>query len=210
MAFRPQNGILISSLILVFLLSVTGVSHAVLSMNEVQYLFEQEKGLLWKEATSQEKKDFIRDVQGREEFQEGPFKEKKRELKERSGTVEMSTVSEKRKKKAPYEVRSSFEAETGIEWSDATEEEQEDFWREYKIEEKKLREKEKLYLKKQKLLEKKRKTALQLKKQEIKLKRKLRDQEEKLRRAEIKRKRVEDKRKAEEKKTGVGSLSPKV
>ena len=199
MVFKAQNTVLIFSLILFFSLGAVGVSHAVLSMNEVQYLFEQEKGQLWKEATAQEKKDFIRDIRGREEFQEGQFKGKKKKPNEDAGIVDMTTISENKKERAPYEVRSSFEAQTGIEWGDATEIEQRDFWKEYKLEEKKLKQEKKLYTREQKRLEKQRNRELNLKKKEIRLKKKLREREEALKSAELKRKRKEEKRKAKEK-----------
>lgn len=199
MVFKFQYGILISSLILTFLLGATGVSHAVLSMNEVQYLFAQEKGQSWKDATSQEKKAFIRDVRGREEYQEGQFKEKKKKRGSFQGD-ETSTALEKRKKKAPYKVRTSFKNKTGTKWDDATEEEQKIFWQEYKNEEKRLKQEEKLYRQEQKRLEQQRKAEFKQKKQEMKRKKQLKDQEEKAKRAEIKRKRAEERRRAETKK----------
>ena len=200
MAFKFYHRILVCSLILVFLLSMTGVSHAVLSMNEVQYLFEREKGQLWKDATSEERRDFVRDVRGREEFQEGELKGKKKELKAGSGIDKRFTALEDIKEKAPYQVRSGFEIETGIEWDDATEKEQNAFWKKYKFEEKKQKQEEKLYSRKKRNEERQRKREVNLKKRQRAREKKLRDQEEKVRRKKIRRKREADKKIAEKKK----------
>ena len=198
MVFKSQNGVLIGSLILVFLLGMAGVSHAGLNMNEVQYLFEKENGLSWEDATSEERKTFIRDVNGREEYQEGQFNGRKEEVEERTEDVKKSTVFDGRKKITPFDVRASFEVETGREWDDATEEEQKVFWREFKIDEKKLKQDEKAYLKKKELEEQQQRRDYKLKKQALKLKKKQRAQKEKLRRQEIRRKRIFNKQEAKE------------
>ena len=200
MAFKSKNIVLISSVILVFLLGVTGVSHAVLSMSEIQYLFAQGKGKSWKNATPEERKDFIRDVQGREEFQEGPFKGKKEEIKKGPDIIDMSTVGKSRKMKAPYDVRSSFEAETGNEWNDATEEEQKLYWKTYKAEEKRLKKEERRHAKKQRTEEKKKEREYRQKKRKINREKKVRNREERLKRQELRRKRVAQKREAKKKK----------
>lgn len=200
MVFKSQNGVLIGSLILVFLLGMAGVSHAGLNMNEVQYLFEKAKGLSWEDASSEERKAFIRDVSGREEYQEGQFKDQTKEVEEIPDDVDKPAVFDGREDIAPFRVRTSFKAETGKKWDDATEEEKTVFWRKFKVDEKKLKQDERLYSEKRKLEEQQQRRDYKLKKQELKFQKKQKAQEEKLRRTEIKRKRISDKQEAKEKK----------
>ena len=200
MVLKSQNGVLIGSLILVFLLGMAGVSHAGLNMNEIRYLFEKEKGLSWEDATSEERKAFIRDISGREEYQEGQFKDQTKEVEEIPDDVDKPAVFDRREDIAPFRVRTSFEVETGREWDDATEEEKTVFWKEFKADEKKLKRDERLYSEKRKLKEQQQRRDYKLKKKELKLQKRQKVQEEKLRREKIRRKRISDKQEMKKKK----------
>lgn len=196
MVIRLQKGTLIFGFLLVFLLGTIGFSHAVLNMNEVHYLFEQEKGHSWKDATSKERRNFIRDVQGRGESQEGQLK--KKESDESPDILGMTSIVEERKSKEKFEVRSSFEVDTGIEWDDATEKEQEDYVKRYKKEQTRIERKEKVRSKKEEREEKMRTRKFELKKKQLERREKMRKRKEALEhRAKI-RKLKSDKKKDEE------------
>ncbi|MBN1869015.1 MAG: hypothetical protein JW847_00340 [Candidatus Omnitrophica bacterium] len=209
MALKWQNGALISGMVFIFLTGAVEISHAVLSMDEVQVIFEQEKGYLWQEATSEERKVFIRDIQGREEYNQGEFKEKKKEVEAGVNLVEMSAGLQGREEKAPYEVRASYEAETGIEWSNATEEEQEDYWKKYDKNEKKRKKEEQLYLKKLEKEELKERKEFFRKKLELEKLEKKREREKELKLKKERKKQEENKKRLEREKKELQRLLKK-
>lgn len=200
MVLKLQNTILIVSLIFIFLLEVAGVSHASLSMKEVQYLFEKERGSLWEEATSKQQKDFLRDILGGGEYQEGKFKHKKRKSNESSGSTSLANISKRKEVMAPHNVRSKFEFETGIDWEDATEKEQKEYWKNYELNENVYKNGEKIRSYMIKADEEKRRLEYEMKKQDLKIRAELRAQARELRNLEKKLKREEAKRQMELKK----------
>jgi hypothetical protein len=151
-------------------------SHGALNMDEIRSLYEKEKSGLWEQATPEEKKDFLTDVQGREEFQEViEYKGKSEKRDVAPQAVEGRMLFEQKEEKAPFDVRESFWKKTGTQWENADEKEQAEFWREYKIEEKRKEIDEKNYLREKQLEEKKRKRERELEEKEIKQKKKLRE-----------------------------------
>ncbi len=117
---------------------VAGPSYAALNMSEVRYLFEKETGEKWGQSTSEKKKAFLNDVRGREELQEvveyKGREEREKELERRNMESRMAegvTLSDRRKDKAPFYVRKSFEKAKNKSWADASDKEKETFWKDY-------------------------------------------------------------------------------
>ena len=130
---KRSNLSLILSFIFFFVFGSIGISHAILSMDEVRFLFQKELGKPWGEGTAEERKAFIDNVRGREEFQDGKFKDLLQEREDEAQEGERTNIFDGREKVTSFEVRTSFETETGIAWEDATEEEQRDYQKQYKI-----------------------------------------------------------------------------
>ncbi len=191
-------------LALFFLVSISGVSNAALNMDEIRYLFEKENSKQWEVASSAERRDFIRDVQGREEYKEeveykGKVERKspvkKREIVEDSRMVEGVFLSEEKEEKAPYSVRKRFESEKGLKWKDASKKNQEAFWKKFVKKEEGREKREEAERKKIELDEKKvkkereeKKKAIKAAKKEKESKRKKKEQENKQRRQKEKEK----------------------
>ena len=205
-----QKHILISVLIMLFLGWFTVPSYAALSMDEIRYLFEKETGAQWDEATSVEKKDFLNDIKGRDEFQKEVEYKGKREGQEAvSDTIEDSILSDQEEEKAPYNVRESFEKARGMAWEAATEEQQKRYWNNYNIKEQRAKQREKEYLQKRDLKEQQREMKQKAKEESLKLKMEKREQQQKRILEEKKRKREEARRKIQEARQKINMLKQK-
>ncbi|HQP10106.1 MAG TPA: hypothetical protein PKV41_01830 [Candidatus Omnitrophota bacterium] len=182
--------------ILVFIvLMMPEFSYGSPGMEEIKYLFEKEKGVQWEAASSEEKKAFIRDVQGRKEFQETvEYEGETQKNDEPPKTLGSSILSGEKKEKAPFHIRTAFEQQRGIDWEDAPEQEQESFWEKFvkreenekAAEEKRLKEEKRRELEIRRQREREEKAIAKKKAQEQKEKEKRLKAEEKKRREEKK------------------------
>ena len=182
------------SFTLIFLLSLSRTSYAALSMEEVRYRFEQEKGTSWDDAAPEEQKSFIRNLESKQ--QEGP-------------EVFDASALQDREEKAPYEVRYSYESQTGMDWDSATDEEQKNYLKKYEKKEKQRKKKEELFLKKIKREEEKREKEYLDKKKEIERQEKKKRREEEKKRREIIKQRKENKKRLENEKKKLERLRRK-
>jgi len=117
--------------LVIFLAGTINITFASMNMDVLKEKFKQETGKKWSEVTSDERRDFMYKVRGRE---------KKAEREKRVEGV-----------KTPFYIREGFRKEYERKWEDATEEEQEEFIDEYKTVKKKWEREEKERLREERL-----------------------------------------------------------
>lgn len=193
-----QKNILIFAIVMLGFGWPVGPSYSAIGMDRVRNAFEKETGGQWSKATSEEKKDFLNDIKGREGFQEKiEYKGKKEKHDRAPRTVEGSTLSEQREDIAPYYIREGFEKATGRVWEEAAKIEQEQYWASYIAKEKNQKIVDAQRLEDRKRRKEQRKRERQLKQDEINRKKDARARQKELRRDERRRKRAETQRKVE-------------
>ena len=176
-----------------------GTGYAALSMDEVRYLYEKETGRLWSNATPEEMRVFLADIQGREELKEVvEYKGKSKVDIKEPIAVEATTLSEQQKEKAPFHVRESYEQQTGQRWEDATEKEQDNFWKGFRRQEAAREREEKAQQRNLEREEAMRRRERLMEEKELARKRKMREMEERKKQKEKERERLEEKRKLDE------------
>jgi len=96
----------------VFLSESIGLSYAVMTMDEIRDSFKKKTEKKWEEVTSEERKDFLYKIRGKER------------IEEREERVEGVKI--------PFHIREGFKRSRGKKWEEATEEEQRTFIEQYK------------------------------------------------------------------------------
>lgn len=193
MTYRFFKYAFIHMLLFLFLFGRAGVSYAILSMDEVRRLFAEETGAQWESVTAGERRDFLRKIR------------KTSTVAGRTGFWE----ERKPEGKTPFDIRMSFEKETGIEWEDAAEKEQEEFQKKYKRLEKERKRKERERLKAEQRREKERARAKRLEEQRIERAKREKERKERMKHKELEEKRKEEARKMREAKRKLDELRRK-
>src|SRR3990167_8962713 len=187
MKTKPQ----ISFLVFLSVMSVwliTGMAFAgPPAMEEVKSQYMQATGKDWEGASADEKKEFLDILETRRKANSA-YHEKGGRLQE---LKDMST----QKERTPFHIRHAFEKETGIYWEDASQEEQEDFEREYGVLIKKIKREQKSRDREITLEKKEIRLEKNAEKREMMLRDKKKNREKNLELAEERRKRAEEKRK---------------
>ena len=201
MKIRLKSASLIILSSVAFWLITSTVYAGPFSMEEVRSQYQQETGKDWEGASADEKKEFLDILEIRKKANNSSF--------EKKGRLEELKDAGQQKERAQYNVRQSFENETGISWDDATEEQQERFQTKYDLMMRKIEREENARERKLKFKEDQFRREMAAEKREEIRKEKLKEQERKLELAEERRQRKEEQRRIIDAKKRLGRLQEK-